>query len=116
MGSYLNSNTDKLYLSCHVEHHFNGFITNKIPLIKKWNWGLITGMHSYYISNANHYEELYVGLENIFKLMRVDFVSAYQNGRYVNSALVFGAGGVLSGGLNNRGNGLSRKRSIGINF
>ena len=116
MGSYVNSNTDKLYLSTHVEHHFNGLVTNKIPLIKKWNWGLITGLHSYYISNANHYEELYVGLENIFKLMRVDFVSAYQNGRYVNSALVFGAGGVLSGGLNNRGNALSRKRSIGIIF
>jgi hypothetical protein len=113
MSSYANSNTEKYSVTTHFEHHLNGLISNKIPLINKLKWNLLYGTHLLYLSNNNHYEELYIGMENIFKLFRIDFVSAYQNGKFVKSGFAIGTGGTLGGSLKNRGN---PKRSIGIEF
>lgn len=113
MSSYSNSNTEKYNFTAHFEHHLNGLISNKIPIINKLKWNLLYGTHMLYLSNDNHYEELYVGIENIFKLFRVDFVSAYQNGRFVKSGFAIGTGGTLGGSLKNRANS---KRSIDIQF
>lgn len=113
MSSYVNSNTEKYNFTGHFEHHLNGLISNKIPLINKFKWNLLYGTHLLYLSNNNHYEELYVGIENIFKLFRVDFVSAYQKGKLVKSGFAIGTGGTLGGSLKNRRNS---KRSIGIEF
>jgi hypothetical protein len=59
----------------------------------------VSGVNAYYVNGSNHYQEMFVGLENIFKILRVDFVSAYQNGKYFHSAFVVGAGGLLGSGI-----------------
>lgn len=115
MGSYLNSNAANLCSEAFIEHHFNGLLTNKIPLFKRLNWNLVSGVNAYYISENNHYQEWFLGLENIFKLFRLDLVSGYQNGKYNKTSLVLGAGGLLGGGSSNEGN-KSGKNSITISF
>ncbi len=91
------------YVSVYAEHHFYGFIFNKIPLLKRLKWreiisfkgvyggvtdknnpevtpGLMNfpvnadGSKSTYTFNNDPYIEVSVGVGNIFKLFRVDFV------------------------------------------
>jgi hypothetical protein len=112
MGSYLNSNQAPWVLEGHVEHHFNGMFTNKIPMFKKWNWFLVAGANAYWINPKDQYQEWFVGLENIFKIFRVDWVNAYQEGKYQGSSFVVGAGGLLGGAFTaNEG-----ERSVSISF
>lgn len=76
---YEFSNKDRLYGLLFAEHHFNGFLTNKIPLIKKLNWHLVGGIASLW-RNSGHYMEWHAGLENIFRAFRVDVVKGYYKG------------------------------------
>ncbi len=78
---YDYSNTSKFYSLAHIEHNFNGFLTNKIPGIKKLNLYLVAGVNGIYINSNKYYYEYFVGFDNIFKQFRVDFVQSFQNGK-----------------------------------
>ncbi|MEK7224429.1 MAG: DUF5686 family protein, partial [Bacteroidota bacterium] len=71
---YQFSNTSRFYVLAHVEYNFNGFLTNKIPGIKKLNLYLVTGANGFYINSSKNYFEVFVGLDNIFKQFRIDIV------------------------------------------
>ena len=101
MRPFVNSNTAALYGEAHIEHHFNGLLTNKIPVIKKLQWNLLTGGNAYFINETDNYAEYFIGLENIFKIFRVDFVTAFNNGKYYRSSFVLGTGGFIGEGLSN---------------
>ena len=111
-GEYLNSfqlapyyalsTTASFYATGHLEHHFNGLLTNKIPLFRRLKWNLVGGVNAYYIRYDNHYEEVMGGLENIFKIFRVDVVASWRNGQYYQTGLRIGMGG-LFGGAGQRG-------------
>jgi len=102
MMNFLEFANDE-YVSLFVEHHFNGFILNKIPLLKKLKWRSIISFKGLYgnISDKNNpevttglmkfptdangktttfslkgkpYIEVSVGIGNIFKFFRVDLV------------------------------------------
>lgn len=77
---YQYSNTSSFYGLAHIEHNFKGFLTNKIPGIKKLNIYLVTGANGFIYDKTN-YVEYFVGIDNIFKQLRVDFVQSYQNGK-----------------------------------
>ncbi len=78
---YDYSNTSKFYSLAHIEHNFNGFLTNKIPGIKKLNLYLMAGVNGLYINSNKYYYEYFVGFDNIFKQFRIDFVQSFQNGK-----------------------------------
>ena len=101
---YENSTTAAFYAVGHIEHHFNGMLTNKIPLFRKLNWNLVIGSNAFYVNTENNYVEIFGGLENIFKLIRVDFVGSYLNGKTGQFGVRFGFGGLL-GGMATAGNG-----------
>ena len=86
--NYYEFISDQWY-SLHIEHHFEGFFLNKIPLIKKLKWrevatfkgvyGTLTDANKSYSefpSNAQDvhkpYMEASLGIENIFTLLRID--------------------------------------------
>ena len=80
------------------EHHFNGFLFNRVPLIKKLKWRSIIGskvivgtldsanydiiptdyqgvqISTFKSLNKEPYIEASFGIENIFKIIRVDAV------------------------------------------
>ena len=95
---YANSTNANFYATGHLEHHFNGFLTNKIPLFRRLNWHLVGGVNAFYVAGGDHYEEVFGGLENLFKLLRVDGVSSWRDGRYWLTGIRFGWGGLLGGG------------------
>jgi hypothetical protein len=94
---YGNSTKAGFYSFGHLEHHFNGLLTNKIPLFNRLNWNLVAGSNAFYVNKNNNYVEIFAGLENIFKIARLDVVYAYENGKRGLAGLRLGAGGLLGG-------------------
>jgi len=66
--------SDEWYALAHYEHHFHGFLTNKVPLVRQLKWHIIAGANAYYIDENTYYAEAYIGVENIFKVLRIDYV------------------------------------------
>ena len=93
---YANSTTEKLYGVGHVEHHFNGLLTNKIPLFNRLKWNLVAGSNAFYVNEQNNYVEVFAGLENIFKILRADVVFAYVNGTKGQVGVRLGFGGIVN--------------------
>ena len=110
---YDNSTISSFYSYGHLEHHFNGLLTNKIPLFKRLNWNLVGGGNALFINSKNNYVEVFAGLENVLKIFRIDFVAAYSNGKSVTSGIRIGTGGILGGSLS-RNNGRGRRSSISL--
>jgi hypothetical protein len=100
---YANSTTASFYATGHLEHHFNGFLTNKIPVFRRWNWNLVGGVNAFYVNSTNNYAEAFGGLENIFKLFRVDLVGAWLNGHYAQTGIRVGLDGLLGTGIRQAG-------------
>jgi len=96
---YANSTTASIYTTGHIEHHFNGFLTNKIPLFRRLNWYLVGGSNAFYVSRNNNYVEVFGGLENIVKFFRVDLVGSWLNGHYNQTGIRIGLGGLLGSGM-----------------
>ena len=96
---YANSTTASFYVTGHVEHHFNGLLTNKIPLFRRLNWNLVGGANAFYVNSTSHYEEMFWGLDNIFKVLRVDWVTAWLDGRYYQTGIRIGFGGLIGDGI-----------------
>lgn len=87
------------YVAMNYEHHFDGLFTNRAPLIKKWKlrlfatakgvWGSVTRdnlallperdaagrpVSGFGEINREPYVEVGYGVENIFRILRVDFI------------------------------------------
>jgi hypothetical protein len=79
------------YASIHLEHNFNGRIFSRLPLLRKLNLREIVGARAVVGSLTDEnialnvfdlqgkapnkpYYEYHVGIDNIFKLLRIDFV------------------------------------------
>jgi len=92
---YKYSNSEKFYALAHLEHHFNGLLTNKIPGFNKLKWNLVAGSNAFYVNENNYYVEAFGGIENIFKLLRIDFVTAWQPGAGNDFGVRLGFGGLL---------------------
>ncbi|GEO10036.1 DUF5686 and carboxypeptidase regulatory-like domain-containing protein [Segetibacter aerophilus] len=79
MPYYAYSNVEKLYSTAHIQYHLNGLLTNKIPLFKKLNWFIVGGTNMLFLKSGTKYIETFVGLENILKILRIDYVKSFTN-------------------------------------
>ena len=61
--------TSQLFLEAHFVHHFNGALINNIPLIKKTNIRVVAGGGFLWAQEGNlRHEEIFAGIERVFKL------------------------------------------------
>jgi hypothetical protein len=74
VSPYYFSNASRFYSALFFEHHFNGLLTNKIPLIRKLKWNLVAGANALYYAPGRRYLEPFIGLENILRIFRIDFI------------------------------------------
>ena len=89
---YYKFSTRDKYFEAHAEHHFNEFILNNIPLIKKLNWQTVASGHTLFTPAAGNYSEWGVGLEHIFKFFRIDYYQGYHRGKFYTRGIRIGAG------------------------
>lgn len=95
LSSYAASNTAGFFTEAHIDYHLNGLVTNKIPVFRTLNWYLVAGANGFYINDKSYYFEPFVGLENIFKILRMDFVQGYRYGQTNISGIRIGIGGTI---------------------
>ncbi|MDB5284068.1 MAG: hypothetical protein JWO06_3143 [Bacteroidota bacterium] len=74
---YYRNSTDLYFAEAHIEHHFGGFLFNKIPGVRTLKWGEVLGFHFLYTPTRKEYFQLDAGIDNIFKIIRVDFVAGF---------------------------------------
>ncbi|MCS6917690.1 MAG: DUF5686 and carboxypeptidase regulatory-like domain-containing protein [Chitinophagales bacterium] len=79
---YYAYSSNSWWAQAHYEQHWGGFFMNKIPFIRKLKLQEVTGLH-FLATDALRYGELAVGLENVFKIVRMDYVMGYDHlGQY----------------------------------
>jgi hypothetical protein len=74
---YLYSNTNSFYSLAHIEYNAKGFLTNKIPIVRHANLYLVAGGNALWINRNKYYYETFIGIDNILKQIRVDFLQSY---------------------------------------
>lgn len=91
---YYALSTTENYFESHAEHHFSGFIMNRIPLLKKLQSSLVVGHHMIGINGQLPYQEFSVGLDRLgfgkLKIFRVDYVRSYVGTTFSADGLMFG--------------------------
>jgi hypothetical protein len=89
---YYRYSTTQRYLEAHFTHEFNGFIFNKIPLFRRLKWQEVATLNYLNTPVSRHYLELGLGVEHIFKFLRVDFFTGFQSREKVGSGIRLGFG------------------------
>ncbi|TXK33874.1 carboxypeptidase-like regulatory domain-containing protein [Pontibacter qinzhouensis] len=89
---YYRYSTANKYLEGHFEHHFDGFLFNKIPLFRKLKWQEVVSLNYLNTVASGNYVEIGLGIEHIFKVVRVDFVTSFQEGSKARTGLMIGLG------------------------
>ncbi|MBS1650641.1 MAG: carboxypeptidase-like regulatory domain-containing protein [Bacteroidetes bacterium] len=89
MPYYLYS-TNNWFAEAHAEHSFNGFIFNKIPLLKKIKAQEVIGFHYLKNDKINNYTEINFGIENIWRVIRIDYIISKTNNGAWNNGFTFG--------------------------
>ncbi|MEJ8803615.1 DUF5686 and carboxypeptidase regulatory-like domain-containing protein [Pontibacter sp. H249] len=89
---YYRYSTNNKYLEAHFEHHFNGFLFNKVPLFRKLKWQEVVSLNYLNTRESRNYLELGIGIEHIFKVVRVDFVTSFQEGNKARTGFMIGVG------------------------
>ncbi|MCV9386374.1 DUF5686 and carboxypeptidase regulatory-like domain-containing protein [Reichenbachiella ulvae] len=89
---YYNYSTNDYWLEGHYIHHFNGFIINKLPLIRKSKVQSVVSLHYLHTDKVDSYLELGVGIEHIFKLFRADYFTSFDRGNFQSHGIRLGFG------------------------
>jgi hypothetical protein len=87
---YANSNKAPFFSILHLEHRFNGAITNKIPGLRRLNLRLVTGANGFLVDRDNRYLEFFFGLDNVMKVFRFDYVWGYNANGYFDQGIRIG--------------------------
>lgn len=86
--------TSNAYFQANIQHHFEGFVFDKLPLFRKLNWKSVVGANFLYTKEQKDYLEVFTGFDNIgfgaLRLFRVDLAAVFKQGKYQNLAFVIG--------------------------
>lgn len=86
---YYRYSTNDWYVEAHAEHHFGGFILNKIPLIRRLKMTEVVGANWLITQDVPSYYEIYFGADKL-GLIRVDFALGYMQNAKVSAGLRIG--------------------------
>ncbi len=89
---YYTYSTKNWYAEAHAEHHFNGFIFNKVPLLKKYRIQEVVGGHVLFNDKLDQYYEINFGIEHILQIIRIDYILGYGPNGVFNQGFVIGLG------------------------
>ena len=98
---YYAYSTSNAYAEIHAQHHLEGWLLDKIPLLRKLNWKEVFGVNFYAADQISRdpefsqklpYMELNWGFENIgikaIRPLRVDVVFGFFGQKYYHSGVI----------------------------
>ena len=83
---YYSRSTREPFAEAHAEYHFNGFILNKIPLLRKLKLDEVAGFHYLKVKGLHDYYECSIGLSK-FELLRLDLVLSFEKDKQTGTAI-----------------------------
>ncbi|MFN7313430.1 MAG: DUF5686 family protein [Bacteroidota bacterium] len=89
--NYYALSTNKAFVEIHAMHNFRSLLIGKIPLLRKTMAQEIVGINFLQTGNIS-YSEFYVGLANIYTLLRVDAGTVLGNNTNTGWFIRFGLG------------------------
>lgn len=102
---YYDFATSQPFVQAHLQHHLQGWLLDKIPLVRKLNWKEVFGAGVYYTKDTYGetafaqkmpYWEVNFGFENIgfnfFRVFRVDVVAGFFGDQHAKTGVVIGIG------------------------
>ena len=89
---YYRFSTNNAFFQAHYIHHFNGFLINKIPLLRKFKIQTVASINFLTTKALNEYVEFGVGFEHILKVIRVDYFFAHLPGGASRNGVRIGIG------------------------
>ncbi|MDR0230121.1 MAG: DUF5686 family protein [Flavobacteriaceae bacterium] len=91
---YYEYSTNKHFVEFHAEHDFRGFIMNKIPLLNKTRYSIITGFHVLSIPEKQTYREFSIGLNNFgfgkIRPFRIDYFTTLSSNTPKKHGVILG--------------------------
>ena len=89
---YYNFSTSRGWLTAQYSHHFNGFLINKFPLLRKTKMQVVGSVNYLYTETSKGYLEYGFGLEHIFKIFRIDYYMGFLGDEHYASGVRLGMG------------------------
>jgi hypothetical protein len=78
---YFSNSSTQAFGSLHFEHHFDGTLLDRIPLINKLGWKSLIGYSRLQQEGGRQWNEIFIGLENIgislYRGIRINFVGSW---------------------------------------
>lgn len=71
---YYSFSTSRFFTEFHVEHDFRGKLWKDVPYIGHLNWSVISGLNYLYTEEYGSFAELFIGIDRIFDLARVQWI------------------------------------------
>jgi len=91
---YYSRSTNDSYTEIHAEHNFQGYVMNKIPLLKHLKSTLVLGYHQLGVPGEKPYQEFTVGLDKLgfgkFRIFRIDYLRSYNGSGFAGDGIIFG--------------------------
>ncbi|MEN9611971.1 MAG: hypothetical protein RLZZ628_2785 [Bacteroidota bacterium] len=91
---YYQYSTAGTNLQLHYQHHFQGFILDKIPYIRKLGLNEVIRVAYLKTPELKNYTEFSLGIDRIgwgiFRILRVDLGTSFTNGQVGKPSLLFG--------------------------
>ena len=91
---YYEYSTQKSYAEIHFQHHLDGFLLDKIPLLRKLQFTSVLSAHFLYTQDQKEYLELAVGIDQIgwklFRFIRFDGFATFKKGQYNGLGFMIG--------------------------
>ena len=91
---YYEFSTTNDFVEAHFQHHFDGFLLDKIPFIRKLHLKTVLGASWLYVDGRDHYNEVSFGIDNlgfgVLRIFRIDAVASFRDGKYDNFGLMLG--------------------------
>ncbi len=79
---YYQYSVNSEYFTGHLQYQFRKFLLTRIPIVRLS--GIREGFFTNYLYNqvSDHYTELGYGINYIFRVIRIEAVTSFQNGKY----------------------------------
>lgn len=92
---YYDYSTTREYLVAHAHYSFRKFLLTQFTLVRFA--GLTENIFVNYLGthNSGNYTEIGYGLDNIFRIFRIEGILSFQDGKYIDSGLRIGISTVL---------------------
>ena len=90
--NYYTYSTSSEFLEVHFSHHFDGFFFNKFPLIRRAGIQLVGSVNYLTTPHLDNYIEVGIGVEHIFKIVRVDYFKSFNRQLNQSSGIRIGFG------------------------